>query len=147
MTNQPRIYRFLLRLCADSDTATELTQETLTRAWQRRSQLNNPDAMTTWLFRIAHNRFREHIRAQDQQRKLGWEPLEENSIAGKLATPEKLTSDQETGQQIWNAMNHLPPRQSQVLHLRIIEQLSTDEIAEVLEINAQAVRSNLSAAR
>lgn len=145
--NRPRIYRFLLRLCQDADLASDLTQETLTQGWQRRDQLRNPDALRTWLLRIAHNRFREHIRQRDKTRSHGWEPLSESTLPCSDPLPEKLSADQELGKQIWDAMSELPARQNQVLHLRVVEQLATNEIAEILNINAQAVRSNLAAAR
>ncbi len=145
--NRPRIYRFLLRLCQDTDLAGDLTQETLTRGWQRREQLRDPGALRTWLLRIAHNRFCEHLRHIDQKRRRGWEPLVEDTVLCPNPAPDKLSADQELGKQIWDAMGELPPRRSQVLHLRVVEQLTTDEIADILDINAKAVRSNLSAAR
>ena len=55
--------------------------------------------------------------------------------------------NRELGEQIWDAVGHLPARQQQVFHLRIVEMLSFDEIAEALDLSNQAVRSNLAAAR
>ncbi|QDT09926.1 RNA polymerase sigma factor [Stieleria marina] len=147
IANQPPIYRFLLRLSGSVETASDLSQETLARGWQKREQLRDSAALRTWLLRIAHNTFCEYARQQKQHGERGWEPLEASTLACREASPGKLSSDQELGEQIWHAMGELPPRQSQVLHLRVVEQLKTHEIADVLGINAQAVRSNLSAAR
>ena len=48
---------------------------------------------------------------------------------------------------LWQRMEMLPERQQQVLHLRVIEQMEIKDIAEVVGISSQNVRSNLAAAR
>ena len=48
---------------------------------------------------------------------------------------------------LWQRMGTLPERQQQVLHLRVVEQMEIQEIAEVVGISSQNVRSNLAAAR
>lgn len=143
--NEAPVYRFLLRLCSDPDLAGDLTQEALTVGWQRRDQLRNTAAFRTWLFRIAHNTFLEHLRSH--RKRLGTEPLSESCLSGHTVSPEQLTSSQEMGRTVWLAMERLPPRRKQVLHLRVVEQLSTTEIGEILGISTQTVRSNLAAAR
>ena len=145
--SEPPVYRFLLRLCGDQETASELTQETLAIGWQRRHQLRKPSSLRPWLLRIAHNTFCQHMRLLKRQREQGLETLYGDEFSSTTSSPSQLSDALELGKQIWKSMDDLPPRQNQVLHLRVIEQLTMREIADVLSISERAVRSNLAAAR
>ena len=50
-------------------------------------------------------------------------------------------------QAVFAAVQRLPPKQQQVLHLRVIEELSVKEVASILQMTPNAVKTNLSLAR
>jgi RNA polymerase sigma-70 factor (ECF subfamily) len=58
----PLIYRSLLRMCGDGDTAADLTQETYARAWRALAQFDGRSRFSTWLYRIAYTTFLNHVR-------------------------------------------------------------------------------------
>ncbi len=58
----------------------------------------------------------------------------------------KDETDKERKEKLVKAMNQLSPRQKETLFLRYYHGLSNDEIAEVMEINHQSVKNNLSRA-
>jgi RNA polymerase sigma-70 factor (ECF subfamily) len=143
-THLPRIYRFALRLTADSDWAEDLTQDTLLKAWKNRGQLRAAESARVWLFRITVNLWR------DQVRQSGNRPvMEQNteSAVDRSPQPVEVLGEREELLDVLKAIERLPPRQREVLHLSAVEDLRIAEIAEVLGISANAVKVNLSEAR
>jgi RNA polymerase sigma-70 factor (ECF subfamily) len=141
----PRVYRFALRLARDPHQAEELTQETFLRAWRGRRRLRQPEAARTWLFRIAANLWRDHVRRakrSPQKLEIAWDDR-----AGSQTGPEQGMIDEEDVQFALVALDSLPARQRQVLYLHACEEMSIAQIAEVLEITADAAKASLSLAR
>ncbi len=136
------LYRFLLRMTRDRDLAADLTQEALLRAWRKRRSLKNEEARRAWLFRIATNLYGDHCR---RTRRI--ELSELGQQVDRTLLPEQAAVDRELHDQVAAALDELPDRQREVMHLRVIEQLSPAEIADILGIDAGAVRSSLAAAR
>lgn len=142
----PRVYRFLVRLCGDPELAKDLAQETLARGWQKRHSLREPSALPTWLFRIAVRSWSNHIAKSEQQRTV--EINDDTKLPDcPRAGPELHSQAAELGERLCEAMDRLPARQKQVMHLRVIEQMEMNEIAEAIGITEKSVRSNLFAAR
>jgi RNA polymerase sigma-70 factor (ECF subfamily) len=136
------VYRYALRLAGRADLAEELTQETMLRAlgsWQR---LRDERVTRVWLLRIATNLWTDHLRrAKFRPRILDEEP------ACQGPTAKAIVDGREDVARALAAMDQLPARQRQVLHLVTCEGLTQDEVADVLGINKAAVKSNLSLAR
>src|SRR5690606_38061954 len=64
----PRLYRYLLRLGLDPETARDFTQETLVRALQAILRGRAPERPVPWLYRIATNLARDDARSAYRQR-------------------------------------------------------------------------------
>lgn len=137
----PRIYRFALRLTGDRHAAEDLAQETCLRAWRHRQALRDERAERVWLFRIAVNLWRDGVR-----RTRTAQPLSGAEPDGQPAV-EQLAEARDEAQRALKALDRLPPRQREVLYLNACEELKSAEIAEVLGISNEAVKSNLSLAR
>jgi RNA polymerase sigma-70 factor (ECF subfamily) len=136
------VYRYALRLAGRTDLAEDLTQETLLLAWRSRHKLRDPDVTRVWLLRIATNLWTDHLRrARFQPRTLDREPPCPRRL------PTHAVDDSEQVRLALAAMDQLPPRQREVLYLVTCEQLSHAQVADVLGIEASAVKSNLSFAR
>ncbi len=136
------VYRYALRLTRNSDLAQDLTQETMLRAWRSRQALQEHTATKNWLLRIATNLWTDQLRRTKFQPSLLIEP----PASQELPTAKKLIQ-QESVDQALAALDELPPRQRQVMHLITVEQLSHAEVAEILKLTPQAIKSNLAAAR
>jgi RNA polymerase sigma-70 factor (ECF subfamily) len=135
------IYRYALRLARDPQQAADLSQEALLRGWRARRHVREPAAMRVWLLRIATNLHLDRLRkARPELSLIGPEP------SGSTDGNRRL-EDQEDVRRALAALDELPPRQRQVMHLVTIEQLSHEDAAAVLGISATALKSNLSAAR
>src|SRR5712692_3309961 len=69
---QTPILNYLYRLVGDPVLAEDLVQEAFTRAWRARAQLVVVDNPRAWLYRIATNAARDHLR---RRRLIAWLPL------------------------------------------------------------------------
>ncbi|MFO0810578.1 MAG: RNA polymerase sigma factor [Gemmataceae bacterium] len=141
----PRVYRFALRLSGDRHAAEDVTQEAFLRAWRTRDRLREPRAARVWLFRIVANVWRDRARR-------GRLPVERagplvDAEPCRTAQPERLVAGREELARALAALDALPPRQRDVLYLTACEGLTATEVADVLDINANAVKANLSLAR
>ena len=148
----PRVYRFALRLTNNHQDAEDLTQETCLRAWRHRGRLRDPAAVRVWLFTIAANLWRDRLRRHKRQPEISsgedFRSLEDfGSLREGTAPPDAAMAAQEDHDRVVEALQRLPSRQREVLYLHAWEQLSLGEIAQVLGISVDAVKSSLSLAR
>jgi RNA polymerase sigma-70 factor, ECF subfamily len=141
----PHVYRFALRLTASRHEAEDLTQETFLRAWRRRGCLRDADAVRVWLFTIAKNLWTDRLRRKGR-RPTDVGLLQEDRPSA-AASAERELIVREDVRRVLEAMDSLPARQREVLHLHACERFSLSEIAAVLEISPEAAKANLCAAR
>jgi RNA polymerase sigma-70 factor, ECF subfamily len=135
------VYRYALRLTRDGPAAQDLAQETLLRGWQARGKLREPAAARIWLLRIATNLHRDNWRSRQPT-----EPLTRDPVDLRPCETERI-DDSECVERALAALDELPPRQRQAMHLITIEQLTHKDAAEVLGITVDALKANLSLAR
>jgi RNA polymerase sigma-70 factor (ECF subfamily) len=142
----PRVYRFALRLTRDRHRAEDLTQETFLRAWRRRQELREPRTARVWLFRIAVNIWRDEVR---RGKRPSGHPIvmAADEVAVCSASPVQTIAQREILEITLRELGALPPRQREVLYLRIVEDLSPTEVAEILELSTDTVKVHLSLAR
>ena len=136
------VYRYALRLTRDADQASDLTQDTMLRAWRKRSALREPEKAKVWLLRIASNLWTDQLRRKIHQPRL----LEQPPTSPAPTVTKKLIHQENVAQAL-AALDQLPDRQRQVMHLITIEQLSQQATAEILDISVAAVKASLSVAR
>lgn len=147
-----RVLRFLHRLTGDSHEAADLAQETFLRAWRGRESLRDAQAARTWLLRIATNVFRDWLRQAQRRREVtsleadGAEPPCRASTSSNRNHAARLEQEEALAAAI-RGLQTLPPRQREVLTLHACEELSIEEIAQVLQIERTAVKASLSVAR
>src|ERR1700730_3608263 len=128
--HMPGIYDFLARYLRDPHSAEDLAQTTFVRAWERRETLRQPEGVRAWLFTIAHN-----LATNQLTRTRRAERIEEKyDLAAPGPGPEQEAVTREAAELVWDAASSLEPRQYAVLDLCIRRELSTREVAEVLEM-------------
>ena len=135
------VYRYARRMVGDRQQAEDLAQETLLRGWRDRAKLREQAAARVWLLRIATNLYRDGLRVRRPTASLAIEPCcNATGVEGQF-------EQRETVEAVVAALDELPTRQRQAIHLVTIEQLSNDDAAAVLEISVEALRASLSLAR
>ncbi len=137
-----RLYRWLCRLARDGPLAEDLTQETFLKAFAAIDRFRAGSNFRAWIFRIAHNNFINQRRTT----KLNRQPLHPE-IAEAPVGPVTEVLSREALQLIALAVDKLPSDFRSALLLRIEEDLSFRDIAEVLEITEETARWRVFKAR
>lgn len=96
------------------------------------------DSFRTWLFRIAHNEVTDRYRRQVRHPEVRLLP--EMGLRDAALLPEEAVITADRRRRVFHLLAQLPPRERSVVELRAAE-LSTREIAEVLQISEQSVRT------
>ncbi|CAN5640134.1 hypothetical protein BH10ACT2_BH10ACT2_22090 [soil metagenome] len=133
----PRMVALAASMCGSREVGAELAQEALLRAyreWPRVSALDRPGA---WVRRTTINlAIDAHRRHAGEQRGLP-------KIAPQVPVAEGFGIDD----RFWVLVRALPERQSAVVALRYMEDLSLDDIAQILEVSVGTVKSTLFSAK
>lgn len=141
--HRSRLYSFLLRQLRDAALADELFQDVWQRVIAARAGWQPDAAFTTWLFRIAHNRLNDHWRAARHRPPAPGDADERVARMSDTRTPESQLSEFEQRRRLQLAMEQLPDEQREVLQLRLEQELSLEEIAQITGVGRETVKSRL----
>jgi len=148
-----RIYNVALRLAGNADDAADLTQETFLRAFRAWGKFRRDSATYTWLYRILVNlnkdRISREVRRRDREVSLDTGGAESGAmvIEDSGDSPAREVERHEARGVLADAIRNLPEGYRECIVLRDLEGLSYEEIADVMEITVEAVRSRLARAR
>jgi len=149
-----KIYRLALNITRNEEDAEDVLQEAFLKAYEHLDRFKGDSKFYTWLVRIAVNEALMKLRHRKGDRTVPLdEPFEtgEESLAREIAVwddnPEQQYSKEEIHRILSDAVDGLKPDFRTVFTLRDIEELSTEETAEVLGISVPAVKSRLLRAR
>jgi RNA polymerase sigma-70 factor, ECF subfamily len=133
---------FLYRMTGgDRAMAEDLVQDTFLRMLGRIDSYRYPRPFKPWLYAIAVNLVRDYFK-QAELRHTDSAPVRfEVQVAG---TPETELVEAEQERRVADAMNALPLLQREALLLRYFQELSLDELAQVLHVPVGTVKSRLS---
>ncbi len=136
----PRIFSFLLRMVRHRELAEDLTQDTFVRALSSINRYDHRDRLSSWLFRIATNLVRDHVRKiQRRGPTISGDSVdaEQGAVLAILpaetgAADERL-SGAEDRRLLHAALAELTPEYREVIVLRHYSGLSFKEIAAILD--------------
>lgn len=130
---------FLHRLVGDRHRAEDLFQEVFLAVWTHRGRYQVGRPFKPWLYAIALNRCRSHLRGR-REPAVG---LDAEQLVGPGGTPDSGVTRVETAQVVLRAVQRLPTQQRLVVSLRVWQDLPYAEIAEVLRLSEATVRSHM----
>jgi len=153
----PRIYNLCLRLSRNPTDADDLSQETFVHAVRALANFKGDSLVSTWLYRIAVNVWKNRVRYESRRLKSRHvslsqarslepdsEPLD---IPGADRPPEEWAALSDDHRLLLEAMDELDQDDRAVLTLRDIEDRPYDEIARILSMNLGTLKSRISRAR
>jgi RNA polymerase sigma-70 factor (ECF subfamily) len=133
----PGVYRYLLYLTGQPETADDLTQETFVQAWRSLNSLDDHAHLRPWLHRIAHREFLQALRSRHACASLDEIP----------ELPEPRAAAQTSAVELRQVITRLPLEEREVVVLHYLEGYSYDEIAGILGAPVGRVRQRLVEAR
>ena len=153
LEHQKNVYNLCYRMAGNPDDAMDLSQETFLRAWRCLDQYQFASAFSTWLYRLCSNICIDFLRRRRRQQTV---PLSFEDADGEEQTyavpdaqplPEEQVELKLTRETLAAAMAQLLPEHRAVLQLRVVNEMSYEQIADVLDIQIGTVKSRLSRAR
>lgn len=132
---------YLARLVDNDELGRDLAQETLIRAWTSLPELREEQHFKAWLYRIATNLARSHLRRTHLIRWLPWTQMEKETLpALHIQGPEEYVGEADLVQTV---LARLSPQYRTCLLLQVIAGFSQCEIAHLLGISEKSVGSNV----
>jgi len=153
MKNQRKIYNLCLRMTGNVEDASDLAQDAFLKAYQNLASFKSESSFSLWLYRLASNVCIDHLRREKRREKRSLTYLDDSGEAMELElsderfTPERELERRQMVEGIRQGLETLTDEHRQILVLREVNELSYDEIAELLSISAGTVKSRISRAR
>lgn len=139
--HQQPIFAYLYRMfTGDRETARDLTQSVFLKAYQNLASFDMERPFRPWLYRIAHNESANYLRSRSRKKEVGMEEsLWKTLAAPPEGSPEAMRGDEEDRLAVLHALEMLKPKYREALLLFFFEDLSYEEIAQVLDSNQGTV--------
>ena len=137
------IFNYVFRMVGDRDRAEDITQDTFVKAYRKLDTLTDEVSTRSWLYRIATNTAIDEMRRRRFFFTTATQPDRPDAEPGPEARAMAATLDDS----VQRALLRLRPNQRQCLVLSDIEDMSGQQIAEVMGLTYGAVRTLLCRAR
>jgi RNA polymerase sigma-70 factor (ECF subfamily) len=127
---------FVTRLIGNQDLAEEFCQETWLTVLGKIHTLRNAGTFSTWLYRIARNKVYQALRKKKQFVEL------DEEIEAPDGTEDKIEFFEDVAK-LHRCLDRLKPIHKEVLMLKFLEDMSYEQIADVLDCHVGTVRSRI----
>jgi RNA polymerase sigma-70 factor, ECF subfamily len=133
-----QIYRVCYRFVENREDAMDLAQEVFIKAFEHLGSFRRESSLKTWLYRIAINHCINHVKKHSQE----FVEVTE-SIGSVRASVHTQLEDKEQREEFRRLVKQLPPKQKAILELRINEQLSYEEIANISGRSVSTIKASV----
>ncbi|MGE5358339.1 MAG: RNA polymerase sigma factor [Bacteroidales bacterium] len=145
------VFNLIVRMVRDPGVAEELAQDTFVKAFSHLRSYEPARKFSSWIFRIAHNTTIDYLRRPDRVVSSldegGHGTAEARSLTSAEPGPQAIAERNELAGLVERAISGLRADYREALVLRYQEELSYEEIAEVLGLPIGTVKSNIHRAR
>ena len=135
-----QLYWHIRKLVTDHDDANDLLQNTYVKAWNAIDTFREDSKLYTWLYRIATN---EVLTFLNRKKIIGFLSLSSHEavLERKLAADENFNGTK-VQLSLQKAVNKLPPKQKIVFSMRYWEEMKYEDMAQVLDTSAGALKAS-----
>lgn len=140
--HQDRLYRFAVHMVGSADTAKDLLQSALVKAYQSLDQCHEPERFGPWIFRILSNRCKDYLKAGRSR-----ETALDEAWPDRRPDPAEEAYRAELRTRLHWALGQLPASQKEALILKHVEGRSYEEIADLLGTSLGSLKMRVYRAR
>ena len=146
-----KLINFIFNYLGDIESSEDVVQETMIKLYQKKHYYKEIAKFSTWLYTIAKNLANTELRKRKQRK---------TTLLSQFSKDDKMydlpSNDKEVGQEIQteiaskiirDAINQLPEKFKTVITLRDIQQLSYEDISEIIDVPIGTVKSRINRAR
>lgn len=131
-----RLFSAAFSVCRNSADAEDAVQDTLIKYCGSKLEFENEPHIRAWLLRVTVNRAKDIASSFWRRNRVSWEEY-----------MEELPFEEPEDGRLFEAVMKLPEKQRVVIHLFYYEDCSVSEIAEILRMRANTVKSHLNRGR
>lgn len=135
-----RLYWHVRRFVCSHEDTDDLLQEIFIKVWSAMPSFRGDSRLFTWVYRIATNETLNWLHKQKVRSMLKFESLD-NTLAGRIEADPYLNGN-EVQKALIKAMARLPERQKTVFAMRYLDELSYEEISEILGRSVGALKAS-----
>lgn len=148
---QQPVYNLIYRLMDDPGDSSDIVQEVFLKIFRNIGSFRGQSSLKTWIYRIAVNEAHNHRRwfSRHRRQEVGLEPEDDSArgyrdtLSDPSRSPFETVADHETRLMIETALAEVNPNFRAAVVLRDMEDLSYEEIAEVLQLSLGTVKSRI----
>ena len=133
------VYRVARRIVGQHEQADEVAQETFVRAWRALPSFRGEARLATWLVRIAINVSRSAAFDRGRSVALG----DVDGVADPAERADEGLLRRATRTRIRRAVRDLPPRQREVVALKVFSEMTYEDVAAAMGLTVGAVKAHL----
>ena len=141
-------YAVAFRILCNEEDAKDVVQECFIKIWKHLNEYDKKIKFTTWMYKIVVNLCFDKLKSQKRRRNI-FKNLDEDSVInvpGGIDLEKELTN-KELAAMIKHFASGLSEKQKTVFILRDMEDLSIEEVSEIMNISSGSVKTNLFYAR
>ncbi|WP_447754327.1 RNA polymerase sigma factor [Sphingopyxis fribergensis] len=127
---------------ADADLRRDLEQDIQVALWQSFARFDGRCSLSTWVWRVAHNRATSHIIARRRHSQRGWANIEEIALPSDDPTPFDRATSEQAMAQILSIIDRLDPPDRQIL-LLYLEGFAAAEIGEITGVSSDSAATKI----
>jgi len=148
-----RVYSLVFnQVDRNRDVAEDIVQETFLAALKSAKGFKGRSSAYTWLCSIAYHKVADHYRRQSRERKrmvsgVDVDTIDVSENPGRQPQPDRLIESAETRQVVNEALAKLPWDYRQVLILKYVEELSVQEISQIMDRSPKSIEGLLTRSR
>lgn len=135
--NEVRIHDLCFKMVRNYDDAKDLAQETFLKAYRKINKFDGRSKFSTWLYRIAVNNCLNFLKRQKPT-----EQLFDEIVGSRRDDPVQIYKSKKFRERITEAVAKLPEVQKAVFTLRTLEDLSYQEVSDILKKPISTVKVN-----
>ena len=145
MPYSSRLYRMAFRLMNSREEAEDIVQEVYVKLWGMRNELGRYNSIEALSISITRNLCLDNLR----RRKVNFDAMKAEQMKPEAypETPSAYLEKKENAEMIHTLIAALPEPQRSLVHLRHMEGKEYEEIAEMVNMNVNAIRVSISRAR
>lgn len=146
-----QLLNFIYRFLGNAEEAEDLVQETFLRVYRNRRAYQKVAKFSTWIYTIAGNLAKTELRKRKRRKFFSISDLGYNEkdydISDEAYNPEKDVDSRMKEEIIHREINDLSPKFREVILLRDVQQLSYEEISQIVNIPLGTVKSRVNRGR
>jgi RNA polymerase sigma-70 factor (ECF subfamily) len=139
-----KVFRFVLRLVRNEASAQDLISEVFLDVWRQAARFEGRSAVSTWILAIARFKALSSVRRRKEAQ---LDEEEAERIEDEADTPEVALQKKDTGEVLRQCLAKLSPDHREIIDLVYYHEKSVEEVAEIVDIPENTVKTRMFYAR